>query len=46
MIHSGFLNFGVDVFFFFFLGLGLGLARQKILDSIRGNITHWTGTTV
>lgn len=40
MIHSGFLNFGVDVFFFFFLGLGLGLARQKILDSIRGNMTH------
>lgn len=45
MIHSGFFNFGVDVFYFF-LGLGLGLARQKILDSIRGNITHWTGTTV
>lgn len=32
MIHSGFLNFGVDVFFLYICA-----ARQKILDSIRRN---------
>lgn len=40
MIHGGFLNLTVNVFYFFCA------AQQEILDSIRGNVTHQTGTTV